>query len=205
MKATLLTIESAQKNLKVDLITNGIGTQAVHETIVAYRANRRAGTHATKTKATVSLSGTKPWRQKGTGRARAGYKSSPVWRGGGVVFGPQPRDYSKKIPKKVKQLALKKAFSSRVQDGSVMLVDQVKLTAPKTSELVKQLSGIAVKGSTLLIIDHIDHNLYLASRNHPEIEMTTGDFVNAEQLLRHDTIVVTEGALGKISARLITE
>src|SRR5260221_14305174 len=99
MSFSPLSTKDAASKLKIDLITNGIGTQALHETVVAYRANRRAGTHSTLTKATVSLSGKKPCRQKGTGSARAGYASSPVWRGGGVVFGSHPRDYSKKIPK----------------------------------------------------------------------------------------------------------
>ena len=95
MSLSPLSTKDAASKLKVDLIENGIGTQALHETVVAYRANRRAGTHSTLTKATVAGSGKKPWRQKGTGNARAGYRSSPVWSGGGVVFGPHPRDYSK--------------------------------------------------------------------------------------------------------------
>jgi len=201
-----LTVKDASTKLKVELITNGIGTQALHETVVAYRANRRAGTHSTLTKATVNRSGKKPWRQKGTGRARAGYASSPIWRGGGVVFGPHPRDYSKKIPKKVKQLALRKALSARVGDGSVMMIDQPTLQKPKTSELLKQLSGLTTKNaSLLLILDAADKNIYLAARNHPKLETTTGDLVNAEQILRYDKVLVTEGALGRLAARLATE
>ena len=123
MSFSPLSTKDASSKLKVDLIENGIGTQALHETVVAYRANRRAGTHSPKTKATVAGSGKKPWRQKGTGNARAGYKQSPVWSGGGVVFGPHPRDYSKKTNKNVKQLALKKALSSRVNAGEVFLIE----------------------------------------------------------------------------------
>src|ERR1700761_5362866 len=104
MSATILTAEEAKES-KIELITNAKGTQAVHDTVVALRANRRSGTANTKTKGQVALSGAKPWRQKGTGRARAGYKSSPVWTGGGVVFGPKPRDYSKKTSKTVRRLA----------------------------------------------------------------------------------------------------
>ena len=113
MSAKVLTIEAA-KGAKFELIENGKGTQAVHDVVVASRAARRSGTASVKTKATVSGSGAKPWRQKGTGRARAGYKSSPVWVGGGVVFGPHPRDYSKKVPKQVRRLALRKALSARI-------------------------------------------------------------------------------------------
>src|SRR5882757_8997941 len=108
MSAKVLT-KAAAKEAKIDIIEDGRGTQAVHDVVTAMRAARRSGTASVKTKATVDMSGAKPWRQKGTGRARAGYASSPVWRGGGVVFGPHPRDYSKKTPRKVKQLALKKA------------------------------------------------------------------------------------------------
>jgi len=204
MSFSPLSTKDAASKLKVDLIENGIGTQALHETVVAYRANRRAGTHSTKTKATVAGSGKKPWRQKGTGNARSGYKSSPVWSGGGVVFGPHPRDYSKKTNKNVKQLALRKAISSRVNAGEVYLIPTISLTKPKTKELVSQLKdgGLDAKASALLVLEAPDQNIYLASRNHPRLETTTGDLVNAEQLLRYDRIFITDGALGKLSTRL---
>src|SRR5271170_5806121 len=152
MSFSTLSTKDAAAKLKVDLIDNGIGTQALHETVVAYRANRRAGTHSTLTKATVSGSGKKPWRQKGTGNARAGYKQSPVWTGGGVVFGPHPRDYSKKTNKAVKQLALRKAISSRVNAGEVYLIEPLTLAKPKTKELVAKLKdgGLDAKTSALL-------------------------------------------------------
>jgi large subunit ribosomal protein L4 len=203
MSFSPLTTKAAASKLKVDLIENGIGTQALHETIVAYQANRRAGTHSTKTKATVAGSGKKPWRQKGTGNARAGYKQSPVWSGGGVVFGPHPRDYSKKTNKAVKQLALRKAISSRVNAGEVYLIDPITLDAPKTKNLLAALKDdFDAKTTALLVIEEPNQNLYLASRNHPRLETITGDLVNAEQLLRYDKIFITDGALGKISARL---
>ena len=203
MSFSPLSTTDAAARLKVDLIANGIGTQALHETVVAYRANRRAGTHSTKTKATVAGSGKKPWRQKGTGNARAGYRSSPVWSGGGVVFGPHPRDYSKKTNKTVKQLALRKAISSRVSAGEVFLIDPITLSAPKTKALLAKLKdGFDAKSSALLVIESPDKNLYLAARNHPRLETTTGDLVNAEQLLRYDKVFITDGALGKLSARL---
>jgi large subunit ribosomal protein L4 len=203
MSFSPLSTKDAASKLKVDLIENGIGTQALHETVVAYRANRRAGTHSTKTKATVAGSGKKPWRQKGTGNARAGYRSSPVWSGGGVVFGPHPRDYSKKTNKAVKQLALRKALSSRVNAGEVYLIDPITLDKPKTKDLLAALKdGFDAKISALLVIEAPDQNMYLASRNHPRLETVTGDLVNAEQLLRHDKIFITDGALGKLSARL---
>ena len=119
MSATVLTIEAARA-AKIDVIENGKYTQAVHDVVVAMRAARRSGSANTKSKADVNLSGAKPWRQKGTGRARAGYKSSPVWVGGGVAFGPKPRDYSKKVPKSVKRVALRKAISERIKDGDIL-------------------------------------------------------------------------------------
>jgi large subunit ribosomal protein L4 len=204
MSFSPLSTKDAASKLKVDLIENGIGTQALHETVVAYQANRRAGTHSTKTKATVAGSGKKPWRQKGTGNARAGYKQSPVWSGGGVVFGPHPRKYTKKTNKTVKQLALRKAISSRVNAGEVYLIDPISLAKPKTKDLVAKLKdgGLDAKTTALLVIEAPDQNLYLASRNHPHLITVTGDLVNAEQLLLCDKIFITEGALGKLSARL---
>jgi large subunit ribosomal protein L4 len=203
MSLSPISVSDANSKLKIDLIANGIGTQALHETIVAYRANRRAGTHSTKTKATVAGSGKKPWRQKGTGNARAGYRSSPVWSGGGVVFGPHPRDYSKKTNKSVKQLALKKALSERVNAGEVFLIAPITLEKPKTKDLLAKLKdSVDKKISALIVIDEPNQNLHLASRNHPGLETTTGELVNAEQLLRYDRVLITDGALSKISARL---
>jgi large subunit ribosomal protein L4 len=203
MSASPLSFSDAKSKLNVELIENGIGTQALHETIVAYRANRRAGTHCVKTKATVAGSGKKPWRQKGTGNARSGYKQSPIWSGGGVVFGPHPRDYSKKTNKNVKQLALKKALSARIHAGEVYLLDVITLEKPKTKDLLAKLGDkLDKKISALIVLENADANLHLASRNHPGLETTTGDLVNAEQLLRYDRVLITDGAFSKISARL---
>src|SRR3954451_19963806 len=131
LTATILTVEAAQA-ANIPVVENGRYTQVVHDAVVAYRANRRSGTANTKTKAEVNLSGAKPWRQKGTGRARAGYKSSPVWVGGGVVFGPKPRDYSKKLSKQTKRIALCKALSERIKAGDVFVVENFAVSEPKT-------------------------------------------------------------------------
>ncbi len=204
MSFTTLSPADATAKLKVELISNGIGTQALHETIVAYQANRRAGTHSTKTKATVAGSGKKPWRQKGTGNARAGYKRSPVWSGGGVAFGPHPRDYSKKTNRSVKQLALKKAISARVNQGDVLLIDPIQLDKPSTKALIEKIkpSLLNPRTSVLIITEKLDEILILSARNHPRFETTTGELVNAEQLLNYDRVLVTDGALAKISERL---
>src|SRR5881398_2846159 len=135
MSAKVLT-RAAAKEAKIELVDGGRGSQAVHDAVVAMRAARRSGTANTKSKADVNLSGAKPWRQKGTGRARAGYKSSPVWVGGGVVFGPHPRDYSKKVAKSVKRIALRKALSERIKGGDVFIVDAFAVKEPKTKSFI---------------------------------------------------------------------
>src|ERR1700733_10006665 len=141
MSAKVFTIDQARA-ANFELIENAKGGQAVHDTIVALRAARRSGTASVKTKATVNLSGAKPWRQKGTGRARAGYKASPVWVGGGVVFGPHPRDYSKKVAKSVKKLALRKALSERIKGGDVIVVENFAVKEARTKAFVAALSAI---------------------------------------------------------------
>src|SRR6478752_10393833 len=135
MAATVLTIDAA-KAANIPVVENGKYSQVVHDVVVAYRANRRSGSANTKTNAEVNLSGAKPWRQKGTGRARAGDKASPIWVGGGVAFGPHPRDYSKKIPKKVKALAFRKAFSERILGGDVLLVEDFAVQEAKTKRFI---------------------------------------------------------------------
>src|SRR2546426_3148544 len=135
MSAKVLT-KAAAKEAKIDIIEDGRGTQAVHDVVVAIRAARRSGPANTKTKAEVDMSGAKPWRQKGTGRARAGYKSSPIWRGGGVVFGPKPRDYSKKVSKATRRLAFQKALSERIKAGDVLMIDKFVVPEIKTKSFM---------------------------------------------------------------------
>src|SRR5678815_4455485 len=152
MSAKVLTAEAA-KEAKIELIETGRGTQALHDVVVAMRAARRSGSASTKTKATVNLSGAKPWRQKGTGRARAGYKSSPVWRGGGVVFGPHPRDYSKKTSKNTKRLAFQKALTERINAGDVLTIDAFAVKEVKTTSFLSLLREQTDATKVLLISD----------------------------------------------------
>ena len=200
MSATVLTIEAA-KQANIALIENGRGTQAVHDVVVALRANRRSGTANTKTKAEVNLSGAKPWRQKGTGRARAGYKSSPVWVGGGVVFGPKPRDYSKKVTKSVRRLALRKALSSRVIAGDVLIVDEFAIANPKTREFVSWVKENVGVEKALIISTAFDENTFKAARNVQPTRLITSAEVNTEHLLAYKKIVVTKDALAKLAER----
>jgi len=185
------------------LIQDGRGTQAVHDAVMAYRANQRLGTSKVKQMGEVHGSGKKPWRQKGTGRARAGSFQSPIWRGGAVVFGPHPRDYSQRIPKKVKALAFRKALSERLQAGDVVVVDELKVSSSKTKDFVGLISKVAAsKGVTLVVTDVVDKNLKLASRNVPTVLVEPADSVNTYELLRYDKIVATKAGFEKLAARV---
>ena len=201
MSATVLTIAAA-KEAKIEVIENGRGTQDLHDVVVALRANRRSGSANTKTKAEVAYSGKKPWRQKGTGRARAGYASSPIWSGGGVVFGPKPRDYSKKVPKSVKRLALLKALSSRIVAGDVLVAEEIKVATPKTKDFVSFLKSQTEASKVLLIATQFDEITYKAARNIQPVLLNTADQVNTEQLLQFQKIIVTNEALAKLAERL---
>jgi len=201
MAAKVLTVEAA-KAAKIDVVENGRYTQVVHDTVVAMRANRRSGTASVKTKATVSGSGAKPWRQKGTGRARAGYKSSPVWVGGGVVFGPHPRDYSKKVAKSVKKIALRKALSEKIKSGDVFIVDSFAIKEPKTKAFISALVEITEEVKTLVISAAFDQPTYLAARNVQPTLLMTASEVNTEQLLNYRKIVLTNDGLAQLAERL---
>jgi large subunit ribosomal protein L4 len=202
MSATILTADAAKK-AKIEIITDGKGTQAVHDVVVAMRANRRSGTASVKTKATVNLSGKKPWKQKGTGRARAGYASSPVWSGGGVVHGPHPRSYAKKTPKAVKKLAFRKALSARILAGDVLVVDSFEVKAPKTKEFVSLVTGAhgGVR-RTLIVATKFSEPTLLAGRNVANDLLMTASEVNTENLLAFDKIIITKEALEALGNRL---
>jgi large subunit ribosomal protein L4 len=188
--------------VKFPMIANGKGTQAVHDTVVAYNAAQRSGTACTKNVGEVAGTNKKPWKQKGTGRARAGSFRSPLWRGGGVVFGPKPRDFSKKVSRSTKQLSLRKALSERLTAGDVLVVDDFKLASPKTKEFVGALSALKVDGTTLIVSQATDKNLTLASRNVAKVKLTTSDSLNTYEVLRSDKLVFTRGAFEKVEERL---
>src|ERR1700760_4482244 len=200
MAAKVLTADAA-KDAKITLVDGGRGTQALQETVVAMRAARRSGSANSKTKAEVALSGAKPWRQKGTGRARAGYKSSPVWRGGGVVFGPKPRDYSKKVPKSVRRLAFRKALSERINAGDVLTVDKFAVTEVKTKAFVSMVKKATDAAKVLLISDSFEDNFYKSARNVKSATLVTATDVNTEQLLSFHKILVTPKGLEKLAER----
>jgi large subunit ribosomal protein L4 len=203
-----LTIKDTKGNnqgeleVKFPLIEDGKGTQAVHDVVVAYQAAQRMGTACTKNVGEVAGTNKKPWRQKGTGRARAGSFQSPLWRGGGVVFGPKPRDFTKKVSHNTKQLALRKALSERLKAGDVVLVDDLKLGSQKTKEFTGILKALELKGTALIVAQAVDKNLTLASRNVPDVALTTGDLLNTYDVLRPDKLVFTRTAFEQLEARL---
>src|SRR5437588_337515 len=208
MKLTVKDIkgkDQGELEVRFPLVEDGKGTQAVHDTVVAYHAAQRMGTASTKTMGEVAGSGKKPWRQKGTGRARAGSFASPLWRGGGVVFGPKPRDFGKKVSRKTKALALRKALSERLQAGDVLVIDDLKLESARTKEIVGVLSALELKGSALIVSQAPDKNLTLASRNVPNVALTTSESLNTYDVLRPDKLVFTRGAFEQVEARLSRE
>ncbi|HEY6169937.1 MAG TPA: 50S ribosomal protein L4 [Verrucomicrobiae bacterium] len=205
MKLTVKTIsgqDAGELEVKFPVIANGRGTQAVHDTVVAYQAAQRMGTACTKNVGDVNGTNKKPWRQKGTGRARAGSFASPLWRGGGVVFGPKPRDFSKKVNVQTRQLALRKAFSERLKAGEVTVVDQFSLAAPKTKEFLGALAALKLDGSTLIVAGAEDKNLALAARNVRAVSLAMAETLNTYQLLLAKNLVFTRGAYEKFEQRL---
>ena len=166
---------------------------------------QRSDTACTKTMSDVARSGKKPWRQKGTGRARAGSFASPLWRGGGVVFGPKPRDFTKKVTRKTKQLALRKALTERVKAGDVQVLEEIKLDSAKTKGFVGILSSLNVSGTTLIVAENGNENLARASRNVQGVELTNPQSVNTYQVLRYDNLLFTRAAMEALDQRLKVE
>jgi large subunit ribosomal protein L4 len=208
MKLTIKNVQgkdAGSVDLSFQPVEAGKGNQAVHDVVVAYMAAQRSGTACTKTMGDVAGSGKKPWRQKGTGRARAGSFASPLWRGGGVVFGPKPRDFSKKVTRKTKQLALRKALTERMNAGDVTVLEDIKLDSPKTKGFVGILSSLNVSGTTLIVTENGNENLARASRNVEGVEITTPQSVNTYQILRSKNVIFTRSAIEALDGRLKVE
>ena len=169
----------------------------MHLAVVQYLANQRQGTQSAKTRAEVRGGGRKPWRQKGTGRARQGSTRSPQWTGGGVVFAPKPRDYSFKLNKKVKRLALQSALSTKVAENKIIVLDELTLNEIKTKEMVKVLNNIKCE-KALIVMDGSNTNVMLSARNIPNVKTASVNTINVYDLLKYNTLVVTKDAVAKI-------
>lgn len=185
---------------KINLPDEVFGVKAkdgvLHSAVVNFLANQRQGTHATKTKGLVSGGGKKPWKQKHTGRARSGSSRSPLWRGGGTIFGPQPRDYSYAIPKKVKRLALKAALSGKFADGEVTVVEELSLSKPRTKDIIAVLKGLELQGkSTLIVVPENNETVVLSARNIPGVTVMRVTDLNPYDVAAHNRLLFTKRAV----------
>jgi large subunit ribosomal protein L4 len=173
-----------------------------HQVIRMQLANRRRGTASTKTRGEVSGGGRKPWRQKGTGRARHGSTRSPLWRGGGVALGPKPRDYAYELPKKVRRAALCSALSMKAQEGLLKVIDRIDIPAPKTKQMVGFLKDMGVEKSALILLPDDNPNVQLAARNLPHVKVLRVEGANIYDLLTHDYLICGKDALLKLQERV---
>ena len=195
---------SAAGELEVadSLLVTDRGEQAVHDVVVAWMNAGRAGTASTLSKGEVAGSNKKPWKQKGTGRARAGYRQSPIWRGGAVAFGPRPRSYAVKVNKKVTQLAFSRALSDRIVEGAIKVVEKFDFEAPKTKELSSLLKTLGVTKPALVVTGDFDEKVFLAGRNLPRVEVIEASEVNVYQLVRFPVIIADEAGMKILEERL---
>ena len=179
-----------------------VNTGVLHEVVCMQRANRRAGTASTKTRGEVRGGGAKPWRQKGTGRARAGTKNSPIWRGGGTTFGPKPRDYSYRMPKKVRRLALRMALSARMDEGNLVIVDQFNLEVPKTREFVGVMKNFDFD-RCLVVTDADNENVQLSARNAVGYKVLPVAGLNVYDILKYPKLMLMQSSLEQLESRLM--
>lgn len=176
-----------------------MNSRLIHEAVVAYRAGGRAGTHATKNRTEVRGGGGKPWRQKKTGRSRHGSTRSPLWKGGGTVFGPQPRSYAQRFPIKKRRGALRSALSAKLRDGKLIVVESLVLPDPKTKTLLNAMSDLGVAESVLLVDEPVSENLALSARNLPKVKTTLGTALNVFDILKYESLVMTETAFNRVT------
>lgn len=170
----------------------------LHQAVVMQQASLRLGTHKTKGRSEVRGGGRKPWRQKGTGRARQGSIRAPQWKGGGVVFGPTPRSYAFRLPKKVRRLAIKSALSSKVIDNDIVVLDQLEMNRPKTKEFAAILKNLSIDRKALVVAANYDDNVALSARNIPGVKFVTAEGINVLDVMVHDKLIITKDAVQKV-------
>jgi len=192
-----------QKELSDELVDAPVNEVVVHQCIVAYLANQRSGTASSKTRGEVVGSGKKLYRQKGTGRARVGDSKSPIRVHGGVAFGPKPRSYRQKLPKKVRRLGFCSALADKFQSNECLLIENLALAQPKTKDIVQVLNALNLKGKVLFVLGQQDVNVYLSVRNIPQVNSCTWDILNVYDILWHDRVVLTEEAAERLESRLV--
>jgi large subunit ribosomal protein L4 len=192
--------------LPAEYFDGTVNEPVLHQAVKVYLNNQRQGTHMTKTRSFVSGGNQKPWKQKGTGRARQGSTRAPHWRGGGIVFGPSPRDYRTDIPRKVKQLARKSALNARAREGAVHVIERLAFRAPKTAQLVELLASLGVAGRKILVLTAGHNaNAYLSGRNLPGVEVMAYPEASAYDILWSEAVVVEEGALTGVMPEPLAE
>ena len=198
LKVAVYNQEGKQvKDTELNELVFGIepNNQAIFDMVLLQRASWRQGTHKVKNRTEVRGGGRKPWRQKGTGRARQGSIRAPQWRGGGVVFGPTPRSYTFKLNRKVRQLALKSALSQKVIDNEMTVLDTITLNAPKTKDMIKVLENLEANRKTLIFMDEVNENVTLSARNIPGVKVIDSKGLNVYDILDCTKLVITEGAI----------
>lgn len=201
LKVKVYNQEGAEvKDLELNEAVFGIepNKQALFDMVLLQRASLRQGTHKVKNRTEVRGGGKKPWRQKGTGRARQGSIRAPQWRGGGVVFGPTPRSYKFKLNRKVRRLALKSALSTKINDNEFMALEAIKFDAPKTKEMVKVLANLDAPTKTLIVVDEIDENVARSANNIPGVKLLDARRVNVYDILNSDKLIMTEAAIKSV-------
>lgn len=194
--------EVEKVKLDKDVFDGKVKKDVLHQAVLMYRANQRIGAAFTKTRGEVSGGGRKPWKQKGTGRARAGSIRSPIWRGGGITFGPRVRSYSYRLPKKIKQIAFKYSLNDKVNNKKMIILDQLKIEEPKTKAFASILGKLKVSGKVLFMLEKIDPNIVRSSRNIPRISVKQVSTSNAYDLLVHENIVITKAGLEALTERI---
>lgn len=175
-----------------------VNEAAMHQAVCAYLANQRQGTADTKTRTEVRGGGRKPWRQKGTGRARHGSIRSPIWKGGGVVFGPHPRSFRLTLPRKVRRLAMKSALTSKVNSGTIIVLDHLSMNEPKTKEMVRVLGNLQAGRKALIITDAPRENVIKSARNIPGVKTTHAGQLNVYDILNYDKLIITRDAVARV-------
>jgi len=190
--------EAGKTALATSLFDVEINMDCIREALNLYRATQRMGTASTKTRSLVRGGGAKPWRQKGTGRARAGSNRSPIWRGGGVTFGPRPRSYDFKVNKKKRRIALKSALTGFSRENRVYILQDVEFSEPKTKAIVSLLDTLEIEGSSLIMLGKPDFNFILSCRNLPYVTAIRAENLNIYDLLNHDNLILTQSALKKL-------
>lgn len=184
------------------IFASEINKAVMHQALLRQLANRRLGTHKTKTRGMVSGGGRKPWRQKGTGHARQGSIRAPHWRGGGIVFGPTPRLYTQRMPRKMRRIALRSALSAKAVDQQVVVLDDLQLVQPRTRDVVKMLTALNVDRSALVLLPEANANVELSARNVPNVKILRAGYLNVRDVLGYGTLVIPQQALPIIASFL---